>query len=55
VKQGPTWPGAETPHAHSGATDHHAAATNGSGGLSSEAAFGHALAHQRGDQSKRKG
>jgi hypothetical protein len=51
VRQGPSWPGAEsTPH---GGEDLHAASA--STGLSSEAAFSHSLAHERGEQSKRKG
>ncbi|MEP6899612.1 MAG: hypothetical protein ABI870_13875 [Rhodanobacter sp.] len=52
VRQGPTWPGAETAVPHGGEDMH---TTDASSGLSSEAAYGHALAHQRGEQSKRKG
>jgi hypothetical protein len=55
VRQGPTWPGAVTTQPAPAAVDPHAPAPAASGGLSSEAAFGHALAHERGDQSKRKG
>jgi hypothetical protein len=52
VRQGPTWPGAVTTQPAPNAPDPHAPASTG--GISSEAAFGHALAHERGDQSKRK-
>ncbi|HEY8682235.1 MAG TPA: hypothetical protein VIM06_03625 [Rhodanobacter sp.] len=55
VRQGPSWPGAEITHPNPGDNDVHEATPAGAGGLSSEAAFGHALAHERGDQSKRKG
>ncbi|MET0330862.1 MAG: hypothetical protein ABW154_05460, partial [Dyella sp.] len=52
VRQGPNWPGAQSPQAASGGDDPHAL---NSSELSSEAAFSHTLAHQRGEQSKRKG
>jgi len=53
VRQGPSWPGAaQTPN---GSDDVHAANSTTSAGLSSEAAYGHALAHERGEQQKRKG
>ncbi|MBB6242177.1 hypothetical protein HDE79_001628 [Rhodanobacter sp. MP1X3] len=54
VRQGPSWPGAVAVQPATNTPDPHAP-TPGAGGLSSEAAFGHALAHERGDQSKRKG
>jgi hypothetical protein len=55
VRQGPSWPGAEAAQqpVH-GSQDGHALSPS-SPGLSSEAAHGHALAHERGEQSKRKG
>ncbi|MBB5358457.1 hypothetical protein HDE76_001663 [Rhodanobacter sp. ANJX3] len=55
VRQGPTWPGAVTTQPSPDTPDPHAPMPAAGGGLSSEAAFGHALAHERGDQSKRKG
>jgi len=55
VRQGPTWPGAVAQQTPNSADDVHAVASKNAGGLSSEAAYGHALAHERGEQSKRKG
>jgi hypothetical protein len=52
VRQGPSWPGADTPLAPRQGSDAHALNTSA---LSSEAAFSHTMAHQRGEQSKRKG
>jgi hypothetical protein len=52
VRQGPGWPGAGTAHAPRHGGDAHA---HPSSALSSEAAFSHTMAHQRGEQSKRKG
>ncbi|HEY0198949.1 MAG TPA: hypothetical protein VGC19_10480 [Rhodanobacter sp.] len=51
VRQGPTWPDAESPP--QGGEDLHAASPSTS--LPSEAAYSHSLAHERGEQSKRKG
>ena len=53
VRQGPSWPGAEAAPVH-GNHDVHALGSS-SPGLPSEAAHGHGLAHERGEQSKRKG
>jgi hypothetical protein len=51
VRQGPSWPGAEAaPHGEDVRTLDSTAA-----GVSSEAAYGHGLAHERGEQNKRKG
>jgi len=55
VRQGPSWPGAESIPSHADDADAHAAAPAAAGGISSEAAFGHALAHERGEQGRRKG
>ena len=55
VRQGPTWPGAESIPPHADEADAHATAPAAAGGISSEAAFGHALAHERGEQGRRKG
>jgi hypothetical protein len=56
VRQGPSWPGAEAAQQPTpDGADPHAVPSAATGGLSSEAAYGHALAHERGEQSKRKG
>ena len=56
VRQGPSWPGAVAAQQTPNHPDeiHEASSITGTG-LSSEAAYGHALTHGRGEQGRRKG